>query len=60
MWAICQCIIEMQRRLHKAGTVAANALYAPQTASRSVAKSTPWPPCSKFQISEKLNRSALV
>ena len=50
MLAICQCIIEMQRRLHKAASVAANALYAPQTASRSVAKSTPWPPLHNFKM----------
>jgi hypothetical protein len=40
----------MQRRFHKAGSVAANALYAPQTASRAVAKSTPWPPFENFRI----------
>jgi len=60
MWAICQCIIETQRRLHKAASVAANGLYAPRTASRSVAKSTPWRPFQHFQNAENSSRSAFA
>ncbi len=50
----------MQRRLHKPASVAVNALYAPQTASRSVAKSTPWPPFQQFQNPENSSRSAFA